>query len=136
VLCEKGNTLIIKWRGPCPVLNHCKKLSLSTTHICSTLYHVQYQAFLSWIVPGAFFSRVYNQLRPDGDSCIEVIVRTPDGELLEQGWRLLLCASRTCKPFLWLRDTDSTQRLAPELCSPIERGSGNSRSFAPSSDGP
>lgn len=136
MLCEKGNTLIIKWRGPCPVLNHCKKLSLSTTHICSTLYHVQYQAFLSWIVPGAFFSRVYNQLRPDGDSCIEVIVRTPDGELLEQGWRLLLCASRTCKPFLWLRDTDSTQRLAPELCSPIERGSGNSRSFAPSSDGP
>lgn len=78
VVCAKGNTLIIKWKCPCPVLNHCETLGLSTSHVCSTLYHVQYQAFLSLIVPGAFFARDYTKLRPEGDFCIEVIIYRPD----------------------------------------------------------
>ena len=78
VVCEQGNLLIIEWRSPCPVLNRCKELGCATGDVCSTLYHVQYQALLSLIVPGAFFARDYSQLRPEGDSCIEVIVYRPD----------------------------------------------------------
>ena len=82
VLCEEGNLLIIEWRCPCPVLDHCQRLGCSTKDVCSTLYHVQYQALLSLLVPGAFFARDYSQLRPNGDACVEVIIRRPDVEEL------------------------------------------------------
>jgi hypothetical protein len=78
VLSEEDDELIIKWRSPCPILKRCQEFGLSTSHVCSTLYHVQYQALLSLLVPGAFFARDYSHLRPDGDSCIEIIVRRPD----------------------------------------------------------
>jgi len=82
VVCEEGNLLIIEWRSPCPVLDRCKELGCATGDVCSTLYHVQYQALLSLLVPGAFFARDYSKLRPEGDSCIEVIVHRPDLEEL------------------------------------------------------
>lgn len=84
VLSEEDDVLIIKWRSPCPVLRCCQKLGLATSHVCSTLYHVQYQALLSLIVPGAFFARDYSRLRPDGDYCIEIIVRRLDADLLSR----------------------------------------------------
>lgn len=82
VLSEQGDELIIKWQSPCPILRCCQKLGLATSHVCSTLYHVQYQALLSLIVPGAFFARDYSRLRPDTDSCLEIIIRRPDVVLL------------------------------------------------------
>lgn len=85
VLCEEGNQLIIEWRCPCPVLDRCQRLGSSTKDVCSTLYHVQYQALLSLLVPGVFFARDYSQLRPMGDACIEVIVRRPDIKELHDG---------------------------------------------------
>jgi hypothetical protein len=78
VLCQEGDALIIRWKSPCPILARCKKQGLATCRVCSTLYHAQYQALLSWIVPGAFFARDYSRLRPEGDACIEVILRRPD----------------------------------------------------------
>jgi hypothetical protein len=80
VLSEQGDELIIKWKSPCPILKCCQKLGLSTSHICSSLYHVQYQVLLSLIVPGTFFARDYSRLRPDGECCIEIIIRRPDVE--------------------------------------------------------
>ncbi|MGA2916427.1 MAG: hypothetical protein ABSE89_10420 [Sedimentisphaerales bacterium] len=84
VLSEEGDELIIKWQSPCPILRCCQKLGLATSHVCSTLYHVQYQVLLSLIVPGAFFARDYGRLRPDGSSCIEIIICRPDVELLSR----------------------------------------------------
>jgi hypothetical protein len=84
VLSEEDDVLIIKWKSPCPILRCCQELGLATSHVCSTLYHVQYQALLSLIVPGAFFARDYSRLRPDTDSCIEIIIRRPDVELLSR----------------------------------------------------
>jgi hypothetical protein len=84
VLSEQGDELIIKWKSPCPILKCCQKLGLATSHVCSTLYHVQYQVLLSLIVPGTFFARDYSRLRPDGDCCIEIIIRRPDAEVLSR----------------------------------------------------
>jgi len=84
VLSEQGDTLIIKWKSPCPILKCCQDFGLATSHVCSTLYHVQYQALLSLIVPGTFFARDYSRLRPDVDSCIEIIIHRPDIDLLSR----------------------------------------------------
>jgi len=119
VVCKEGDILMIKWRSPCPVLEHCRKSNQATSRVCSVLYHVQYQALLSLIVPGAFFARDYSQLRPHGDHCTEVIVRRPDGELLEHAWELVRYAQEVAKPLLWLRDSDSCLPLSPQLVDPL-----------------
>jgi hypothetical protein len=41
-------------------------------------------------------------------------------QMKDNAWKLLVCASKACKPFLWLRDSDSPQRLAPELVAPLQ----------------
>ena len=42
--------------------------------------------------------------------------------LLDDAWTLVLCASRACKPLLWMHDSDSPQRLAPGLRAPLADG--------------
>ena len=39
----------------------------------------------------------------------------------EHAWTLVRCASSVSKPLLWLRDTDSPQRLTPELRAPLSQ---------------
>lgn len=39
----------------------------------------------------------------------------------DDAWTLVMCASEVCKPLLWLHDSDSPQRLAPELRKPLEK---------------
>jgi hypothetical protein len=78
VICRKGHILIIDVRGRCPILEACVQNGDNTMQVCSTLYHVQYQALLSLIEPGLIFARDYSQLRPDADHCREVIVYRPD----------------------------------------------------------
>jgi hypothetical protein len=41
-------------------------------------------------------------------------------QMEENAWKLLECARTVCKPFLWLRDSDSPQRLTPELVTPMK----------------
>ncbi len=78
VVCKKDHILVIDWKSPCPILKTCKQNGDNTAQVCSTLYHVQYQVFLSLIDPGLFFARDYSQLRPDADHCREVIIYRPD----------------------------------------------------------
>jgi hypothetical protein len=78
VICKQGNILVIDWESPCHILESCIQNGDSTVQVCSTLYHVQYQVLLSLIDPGLFFTRDYNQLRPEADHCREVIIYRPD----------------------------------------------------------
>ena len=82
VVCDTGDSLIIKWESPCPILTQCQAMEWSTCEVCSTLYHAQYQALLSQIEPRAFFARDYSRLRPKGDECIEAIVRIPEDDAI------------------------------------------------------
>lgn len=40
-------------------------------------------------------------------------------QMEDNAWKLLVCVRKACKPFLWLRDSDSPQRLAPDLVAPL-----------------
>ncbi|MGD0078385.1 MAG: MazG nucleotide pyrophosphohydrolase domain-containing protein [Sedimentisphaerales bacterium] len=40
-------------------------------------------------------------------------------QMEDKAWKLLVCARTVCKPFLWLRDSDSPQRLASELVASL-----------------
>jgi len=80
VVFQTGHILIVDWKSPCPILESCKQNGDSTVQVCSTLYHAQYQVLLSLIDPRLLFSRDYSQLRPNADSCREVIVYRPDME--------------------------------------------------------
>jgi hypothetical protein len=77
LVCKAGNVLVVDWRSRCHILRCCQQTGADTLQVCSVLYHVQYQALLSLICPGAFFARDYSRLRPDADSCREVIIRVP-----------------------------------------------------------
>ena len=45
-----------------------------------------------------------------------------NGNPQADAWTLTLCASRVCKPLLWMHDSDSPQRLTPGLRAPLEDG--------------
>ena len=40
--------------------------------------------------------------------------------LKADAWTLVRCASRVCKPLLWMHDSDSPQRLVPKLKKPLK----------------
>ena len=80
VICQTGHVLIIDWKSPCPVLESCRQHEDNNVQVCSVLYHAQYQVLLSLIDPRLLFSRDYSQLRPNADSCREVVIHRPDTE--------------------------------------------------------
>jgi hypothetical protein len=73
LICKTGDVLMVDWKSPCHILDRCKATGAPTLHVCTTLYHVQYQVLLSLILPGALFSRDYTRLRPESEYCRETI---------------------------------------------------------------
>ena len=78
IVWKDEDLLIIDWKSRCPILEACVQNGDNTVQVCSTLYHVQYQALLSLIDPGLIFARDYSQLRPSEHHCREIIIYRPD----------------------------------------------------------
>ena len=73
IIAKTDNVLIIDWENECPILKRCLEQQIDLRMVCSTLYNTQYQALLTLIEPGLFFSRNYKMIRPEYKSCREII---------------------------------------------------------------
>jgi hypothetical protein len=73
IIAKTDNVLIIDWENECPILKRCLDQKIDLKMVCSTLYNTQYQALLTLIDPGLFFSRNYKMIRPEHQYCREII---------------------------------------------------------------
>ncbi len=75
VLSESDEEITWSSRNPCPTLEACGRLGLSTAAVCKGAYERSTQAFLSWFDPRFRFLRDYGEIRPRAAGCRERIVR-------------------------------------------------------------
>jgi hypothetical protein len=73
VVALTDETLVVRWRNNCPVLDACLELGMETSEICRKVYHKPVQDFLSRIDPRLRFERNYKTIRPYGPYCEERI---------------------------------------------------------------
>lgn len=65
--------LMMRWTFNCHILEACMELGLDTREICKKVYNRPSQEFLSRIDPRLRFDRNYEELRPYGPYCEEII---------------------------------------------------------------
>jgi tRNA(Arg) A34 adenosine deaminase TadA len=84
---ESESQAEITWssRNPCPTLEACARLGLSTAAVCKGAYERSTQAFLSWFDPRWRFLRDDREIRPAAPGCRERIVRVDVEALMRLG---------------------------------------------------